>query len=138
MLRATTERVGSAMMVHASGEIDASNVRTWRLLLRDTVRATAAPGPLIVETNGLDFMAVCAFSVLVEALEHCRNQGVQLRLVSSHPIVARIIAAVGLQSELPVYPHVRAALHKHLRTRPVEPSTRGPTSPPPRWRWPRW
>lgn len=137
MLRATTELIGPAMLVHAHGEIDASNVRSWRQLLRATERVTAAPGPLIIDTNALDFMAVCAFGVLIEASEHCRNRGIELRLVSGQKVVARIIAAVRLEAELPVYPHVTAALHRHRRTRPVEPSPQGTTPPPPPQRWPR-
>lgn len=138
MLRATTQRSGSAVMLYASGEIDASNVRTWRSLVREAARATAAPGALVIDTNELDFMAVCAFRVVVEAAEHCRNQGIELRLVSSQPIVARIIAAVRLEAELPLYPHVKAALNEQRQTGPVEPSTMRPTPPPLPSRWPRW
>ncbi|OBJ87206.1 hypothetical protein A5656_14260 [Mycobacterium gordonae] len=138
MLRAITKRTGSAVLLSVSGEIDASNVRIWRQLVREAARAAAAPGPLVIDINGLDFMAVCAFRVLVEAAEHCRGEGIELRLVSSQPIVARIIAAARLKAELPLYPHVKAALHEHLCTGAAEPSAKGPTSPAPRSRWPHW
>ena len=95
LLRATTERRGLAVLLCAGG----------------AAHATAAPGPLVVDTSGLDFMAVCAFGVLVEASQQCRARGIELRLVSSQPITARIIAAARLQAELPLYLHKSAALH---------------------------
>ena len=111
LLRDTTERRGLAVLLCAGGEIDASNVRTWRQIVRAAAHATAAPGPLVVDTSGLDFMPVCAFGVLVEASQQCRARGIELRLVSSQPITARIIAAARLQAELPLYLHKSAALH---------------------------
>jgi anti-anti-sigma factor len=109
-LRTTTERSDSAVIVHAGGELDACNEVTWRHLLNEAAAAATPPGPLIVDTSGLDFMACCAYAVLAEAAECCRGRGVELRLVSREPAAGRIVGACGLSRVLPVDRSVEAAL----------------------------
>lgn len=65
-LQATIERSGSAVLLYAGGEVDAANESIWRRLLGEAATATAAPGPLLIDTNGLDFMAGCAYAALAE------------------------------------------------------------------------
>src|ERR1700744_3764371 len=88
-LRATTERSGQVVIVSAGGELDASNEATWKRLLSEAAAAAGPPGPLVVDTSGLDFMGCCAYAALAEEAERCRQRGVQLRLVSNQPDVAR-------------------------------------------------
>jgi anti-anti-sigma factor len=109
-LRTTIERSGLAVIVHAGGELDASNEATWRRLLSEAAAAAGPPGPLVVDTNGLDFMACCAYAALGEEAENCRRRGVEMRLVSNQPAVSRIVAACGLSNLLPVDDSVDAAL----------------------------
>jgi anti-anti-sigma factor len=109
-LRMTTERVGLAVIVSAGGELDASNEGTWRRLLSEAGAAAGPPGPLVVDINGLDFMGCCAYAALAEEAEHCRQHGVQLRLVSNQPVVSRVVAACGLTELLPVDKSIDAAL----------------------------
>jgi anti-anti-sigma factor len=109
-LRATTDRDGPAVLIHAGGEIDAHNEQTWRHLVSEAAAAATPPGPFVVDVTGVDFMACCAFSVLADEAEWCRRRGVELRLVSRQPIVARIVKACGLTELLPVFPSVEVAL----------------------------
>ncbi|GBE65884.1 anti-sigma factor antagonist [Mycobacterium sp. MFM001] len=109
-LRTTVERTGPAVIVHAGGEVDASNEATWRHLLSEAGAAAFPPGALVIDTSGLDFMGCCAFAVLAEEAERCRRRGVELRLVSNQPGVARIVGACGLSELLPVDDTVDAAL----------------------------
>ena len=109
-LRATTDRSGPAVLIHAGGEIDACNEHTWRQLLDEAAAVVTAPGPFVVDVSGLDFMGCCAFAALADEAERCRDRGVELLLVSHQPIVARIVKACGLSRVLPVYPTVDAAL----------------------------
>jgi anti-anti-sigma factor len=109
-LRTTIERSGLAVIVHAGGELDASNEATWRRLLGEAAAAAGPPGPLVVDTSGLDFMACCAYAALGEEAENCRRRGVEMRLVSNQPAVSRIVAACGLSELLPVDDSVDAAL----------------------------
>jgi anti-anti-sigma factor len=109
-LRATTDRNGHAVVIHAGGEVDACNEDTWRQLVSEAANVVTAPGPFVVDVTGLDFMAACAFAVLAEEAERCQSRGVELRLVSYQPVVARIVKACGLSGVLPIYPTTDAAL----------------------------
>jgi len=109
-LRATTDRRGAAVLIYAGGEVDACNERTWRHLVSEAVGVVTAPGPLVVDVTGLDFMGCCAFAVLADGAQRCRHRGIDLRLVSREPIVTRIVDACGLGRLLPIYPTVDSAL----------------------------
>jgi anti-anti-sigma factor len=109
-LRATTERSGPAVIVSAGGELDASNEAVWRRLLSEAAAAAGPPGLLIVDAGGLDFMGCCAYAALGEEAERCRRRGIEMRLVSNQPGVARIVAACGLSELLPVDHSIDAAL----------------------------
>ena len=109
-LRTTIERSDLAVIVSAGGELDASNETTWRRLLNEAAMAAGSPGPLVVDISGLDFMGCCAYAALGEEAERCRCRGVEMRLVSSQPVVARIVTACGLSELLPVDDSVDIAL----------------------------
>jgi anti-anti-sigma factor len=114
-LRATTDRIGPAVVINAGGEIDACNEHTWRQLLGEAAGVVITPGPFIVDVTGLDFMGCCAFAVLADEAQRCRDRGIDLRLVSHEPIVARTVDACGLGGVLPIYPAVDAALASAAR-----------------------
>ena len=109
-LHATIERSGSAVLLYAGGEVDAANESIWRRLLGEAATATAAPGPLLIDTNGLDFMAGCAYAALAEQAYQCRIQGINLCLVSAQRIVARVVGVLKLDTQVPLYHNVDAAL----------------------------
>ncbi|WP_205877594.1 anti-sigma factor antagonist [Mycobacterium camsae] len=109
-LRAITDRSGDAVVIHAGGEIDACNEDTWRQLVTEAAATTTAPGPFVVDVTDVDFMGCCAYGVLADAAQQCRNRGIELRLVTHAPIVTRIIEACGLSALLPVFPTVDNAL----------------------------
>ena len=109
-LRATADRSGPAVLIYAGGEIDACNEHTWRQLVSEAASVVTAPGPFVVDVTGLAFMGCCAFAVLVEEAERCRDRGIELRLVSCEPLVTRIVDACGLGGVLPVYPTADSAL----------------------------
>ena len=109
-LRAAIQRIGPVVVVLAGGEIDAANEHTWRQLVSEAAAVATPPGPCIVDVNGVDFMACCAFAVLADEAERCLRHGVALHLVSCNPGVARIVAACGLDGVLPVYQTTDSAL----------------------------
>ncbi len=109
-LRATTDRSGPAVLIYAGGEVDACNEHTWRQLVSEVASVVTAPGPFVVDVTGLEFMGCCAFAVLADEARHCTERGIDLRLVSREPIVARIVDACGLSRILPIYPTADSAL----------------------------
>lgn len=112
-LRARAERCGSAMIVYAGGEIDASNEQIWQRLLREAAAATSCPGPLVIDVSGLDFMGCCGYSAVAEEARRCARRGIAVLLVSDRPIVAKVVAASGLPELMPIHPDVDAALGRH-------------------------
>jgi anti-anti-sigma factor len=114
-LRATTDRNGAAVLINAGGEIDACNEHTWRQLIGEAAGVVIPPGPFVVDVSGLEFMGCCAFAVLADEARRCRERGIELRLVSCEPVVARIVDACGLSRLLPVYPTADAALASAAR-----------------------
>ncbi|OBH21725.1 anti-anti-sigma factor [Mycobacterium sp. E1715] len=114
-LRATADRSGPAVLIYAGGEVDACNEHTWRQLISEVAGIVAAPGPLVIDVTGLEFMGCCAFAVLADEAKRCKNRGVELRLVSREPIVARIVDACGLSALLPIYPTADSALASAAR-----------------------
>ena len=109
-LRTVAQRDGTIVTVYVGGEVDAANEHSWRQLLREAAAATPPPGPLVIDTDGLDFMGCCAFTALAEQADRCHSRGIRMCVVSCKPIVRRIITAGGLGSRLPVYPDAHAAL----------------------------
>jgi anti-anti-sigma factor len=110
MLRATIQRSGSALIIRAGGEIDASNEHIWRRLLGEAAAVATSPGMFVVDISGLDFTGCCTFAALADAADWCRSRGVGLRLVSSNRMAVRIIKACELDTVLPVYPTTDSAL----------------------------
>ena len=110
VLRTVAQRDGSTVTVYVGGEVDAANEHSWQQLLREAAAATPAPGLLVIDTDGLDFMGSCAFTALAEEADHCRRRGIVMCVVSCKPIVGRVITAGGLGSLLPVYPNADTAL----------------------------
>jgi anti-anti-sigma factor len=109
-LRATTQRLGPAVVIRAGGEVDAANEHSWQGLITEAAAVATRPGPLVVDVSGLDFMGCCAFAVLAEEADRCRRRGVELRLVSRDSGVARVIQACGFTDVLPVHPTTESAL----------------------------
>ncbi|ETZ99401.1 anti-anti-sigma factor family protein [Mycobacterium kansasii 662] len=97
-------------MVHVGGDIDASNEAVWQRLVTRSAAIAVAPGPFVIDVRDLEFMGSCAYAVLAQESVRCRRRGVNLRLVSNQPIVARTIAACGLRRLLPMYSSVENAL----------------------------
>jgi anti-anti-sigma factor len=109
-LRAVTECTGSSVVIHVGGDIDASNESTWEHLLSRSAAKTHAPGPFVIDLRDLEFMGSHAYAALAHEAVECRCRGINLRLVTSEPVVAHTIDACGLHSLLPTYPTVDRAI----------------------------
>ena len=113
-LRSITEMSGSAVVIHLGGDIDASNESVWQHMVSRTASIAVAPGPFVIDVRSLDFMGSCAYAALANEAVRCGRRGVNLRLVSNQPVVARTIAACGLGRLLPMYTSVENALSPSL------------------------
>lgn len=79
-------------------------------LVSRTDSIASAPGPFVIDVRAIDFMGTCAYLALANEAVRCGRRGVELRLVSNQPVVARTIAACGLGRLLPLYASLDTAL----------------------------
>jgi anti-sigma B factor antagonist len=101
------EHVGHAWVVAPSGELDLSNV--------DDVRAQIAARPpaceaLVLDLGGLTFLDTTGMRLAVETLEQTRADGVRFALVRGGEDVQRLFVLAGLETRLPFFDDVRAAI----------------------------
>ena len=109
-LRAVTESTGSAVVLRVGGDIDVSNERAWQRLLSQSAAEAVTLGSFVIDVRDLDFMGSRGYAALAHEAVECRSRGINLRLVSSQPVVAHIIAVCGLRPLLPTYMTVETAL----------------------------
>ena len=110
-LQVVLERNGPALLVSAVGSVDAHNLAVWRRLVGDAAGIATGPGPLIIDTSGLEFMAVCAFTALAEEAVRCRDRGIKLCLVSNQRVAQRAVTVIGLHAELSFFTSVDDVLN---------------------------
>ncbi|RDI44920.1 anti-sigma factor antagonist [Nocardia mexicana] len=108
-LHATTRRRGRATIVCPRGAADAYTLLTWKHMLREAADTTDPPGPLVIDTDRLEFLSCRALGVLADEADRCRRHCIDLRLAGSQPAVARLVEAAGLHVRLPVFEEVDAA-----------------------------
>lgn len=108
-MQLTAVRNDHAMLLCARGDVDAANVHVWEWALDEVAAATDTPS-LLIDARQVDFMGSVAYTALAAQSLRCRRRGIELRLISTQPIVARVITASGLHDAIPVYCSVAAAL----------------------------
>jgi anti-anti-sigma factor len=114
-LRVNVELCGAMTVLHVGGDVDISNVASWRCLLTAVSGATTAPGVLVIDIDPSSFLGLCAFTALADISEHCRDRGIDLRLVGTQPCIARVIALCQWDTELPVYPSLLTAARSRVQ-----------------------
>lgn len=126
-LRATTAQNGWAVLVSASGQVDASNAGSWGRLVSEAAGAARAPGPVVVDVSDMDFLGCCAFAVLGREAQRCRCRGINLCLVSHQRAVTRAVATCGLRWVIPIHPTIEAALSLAHAASPYAPTRKPQT-----------
>ncbi|MCV7419336.1 anti-sigma factor antagonist [Mycobacterium yunnanensis] len=97
-------------VLRVGGDIDLTNVAAWRCVLAEVSAVATAPGALIIDLDAAHFLGLCAFTALADTAEHCRGRGIDLRVVGTQPVVARIIGVGLWDTLLPVHATVVAAV----------------------------
>jgi len=85
-------------VVHIGGELDMSNVEAIEVQIAGAV--ANAPGILIVDLSGLEFIDSSGIALLLRAADRVGR----LELRNPSGIVQRVIQATGLSEVLPVQP----------------------------------
>jgi anti-anti-sigma factor len=99
-----------AVVVDVRGELDAYTMPAWWRITCEAAAHAAAPGTVVVDITGLDFIAGGPLGALADLTDACRKRGVALVVLSRAPVVQRIAAVTGLDKRLVVRATLRAAL----------------------------
>ncbi|WP_216893880.1 anti-sigma factor antagonist [Nocardia alni] len=128
-LSATTDRRGTAVVLRPRGEIDAYTLQIWQRLIRQASAAAEPPGPIVLDTTGIEFMSCTALGVLADEADRCRRHGIALHLAGDQPAIVRLITVAGLSEKLPSYSGVDSALIA-AESRLAPPVSSGSAQPP--------
>lgn len=99
-----------AVVVDVRGELDAYSMPMWWRITREAAAHAAAPGTVVVDITGLDFIAGGPLAALADLTDGCRNRGVNLVVLSRASVVQRMVAVTGLDKRLVVCATLGAAL----------------------------
>jgi anti-sigma B factor antagonist len=102
LLRVWSEPIPDGVVLRVAGEVDLVSAPTFSAELA-ALRELAAPGRLVLDLTGVAFMASAGLSVLIDEDQHCRDAGVDLRVVSGNRTIARTLRMTGLTETLNVF-----------------------------------
>lgn len=107
-LQIETDRRGEACVVSVTGEVDIYTSPS----LKTALAAAAAEDCklIIVDLGGVGFIDSSGLGVLVGALRRAREAGGDLRVVSGHETVARILRITGLDKVFSLHATLDGAL----------------------------
>lgn len=108
--RATCERVGDAVLVHVTGELDCSTAQFLSDRLCEAVRSVVPPATVVVDLTGLRFLGAQGIGLLLDHQDLCLRRGSALVVVANTAAVLRPLQTLELTSVLGVRPSVPQAL----------------------------
>jgi anti-sigma B factor antagonist len=107
LLKVDSERLDTAVVVRAEGEVDSYNAELLREKLSEAFTARL---PVVLDLSRVAFFASAGLSVLVEYHRLGEDRGTPLRLVSPAGSVLRALRATTLNETLELYLSLPEAL----------------------------
>jgi len=105
----TTEKIGAGFMMQLKGDVDMNTSPDVRNNLGEVFKQGGARA-LLINLSGVRYMDSSGIATLVEAMQNCMKQGMQLRLVELSPSVRDVFELARLSSVFEIYPSVSAAM----------------------------
>ncbi len=95
-------------VVVVSGELDL----TTGVQLRTTVDSLVSPehSTIVVDLGPTTFLGSTGLAMLLAAHKRCREAGGELRVVAADPMIREVFAVTNVDSILPLYPTLDAAV----------------------------
>ncbi len=103
------ERRDGAVVVRASGELDAFSTDRLAEHLEAAAGATTPPSAVLLDLTGTTYLSSAGVATLVLHTLRCAEQGRRLCVVADHPAVLRPIALTGADDTIDVVPTLEAA-----------------------------
>lgn len=104
----TTQRVGEAVVVHATGEVDLHTASGLQTPLDEAV-ADRAPR-IVADLSGVDFMDSTGLSVIVATIAAAREYGGEVRVVTGSQKIAKLFTLTGVDKQVGLYASVAEAV----------------------------
>lgn len=101
---------GYAVVVHVSGEVDASTASDLEHEVAIALALATPPAPVVIDLSGVRFFAAAGVNELHRKHLAARAAGVTLRVVARHRPVLRPLEITGLDRELSTCPTLADAL----------------------------
>lgn len=98
------------VLTRVHGEIDLNVMDDLRQALGIALALTTAPFPMVVDLDGVTFMASAGLNELIETDRRAREQGAELRVVANRREVLRPLEITGLLGQLDVRKSVEDAV----------------------------
>jgi anti-sigma B factor antagonist len=98
------------VLTRVHGEIDINVVDEVRQAFATALALTTQPFPVVVDLDGVTFLASCGLNELLAADEQARERGAALRIVATRREVLRPLEITGLMELLDVRGSVEDAL----------------------------
>ncbi|MEU3648861.1 STAS domain-containing protein [Lentzea sp. NPDC034063] len=103
-LRVCSARVGAAVVVRVSGEVDRVTAPALTTALRAGCQAADPSDSLVVDLTGIRFFAVAGLAALVITHRYCRRRDLTMRVVATHRSVLMPLHVTGLDTQFIVIP----------------------------------
>jgi anti-anti-sigma factor len=114
-MRLSTHSDNAAIVVAATGEIDASNIDRMTDYIRS---ALSGDRPLVIDLSALSFFGAQGIPALFSLGEECGKAGVEWAVVASHP-VRRLLRIGDKDHRLPAVGSVSDAMKRLATPKPA-------------------
>jgi anti-sigma B factor antagonist len=111
-LRIAHETYGTAVVVHAAGEIDLANASELQTHLEKACARAHPSQTVVADLTEVTFLSSAGLSVLLDVDQRCRARRIPLRIVASTPGVVRPLRVTGVDQVL----HVTDSLDSVIRS----------------------
>lgn len=112
-LRVTCGKLGDAVVVQASGEVDLHTAPDLAAALRAGCVAARPSGALVIDLTGIRFFSACGLTLLLTTQRYCHERQLTLRVVATHRSVLRLLRITGLDALFDIAPTLEEATRPH-------------------------
>jgi anti-anti-sigma factor len=110
-LRLRREQRRGSVVLHASGDVDLSNVALLANNLATAETIAKPPAPVILDLCEVTFFGAVGLSTLLEHTRRCAHQRTPLRVVADQNAVLRPLQLTGLHDTLNLHQTLTHAMH---------------------------
>lgn len=111
-LRTSRRRVGGAVVITATGALDAATVDPFQNAFRSAVGSEDRPTALVGDIRGLTVVTSAGLRAILQLLKWSRAQGVKFVLCATDNTTGRVLSVSGFDQLVDIFPSPSVALTK--------------------------